>query len=175
MQNISVIWVKDGSFTVIDADMCDELSKFQWKKDRNGYVLWEEFVRKGKNRRHWMHQIVNKTPDNFITDHVNLVTWDNRRVNLRTATHHQNHQNTRKRKGRNTSVFKGVSFVPKTGRWRARAFVNGREIAVYCATEGEAALVYNALAQQHFGEFARLNDVNPEFLVKRGGALPAEN
>ncbi len=46
------------------------------------------------------------------------------------------------------------------GRWRAQIRVNGKSIRRYASSELAAAKAYNALAKQHFGEFARLNCVD---------------
>ena len=162
MQNISVIWLKNGNFTVIDADMFDELNAYKWSQDKDGHVYrYETIPHCGGHITHWMHRVVNRTKKGDFTDHRNLLAWDNRRINLRTCSGAQNRQNAPKRKGNTSSVFKGVNWDKRSNKWRMQIVVNGRQIYGYFDMEGEAALAYNALAQQHFGEFARLNDVKP--------------
>jgi hypothetical protein len=92
--------------------------------------------------------------DDEQVDHENRDKSDNRRHNLRLATHHQNSAN-QDRKGKT----KGVIFTKKTpnssGRWRARIRYHGKLIHLgYHATEAEAAAAYNRAAIELFGEFA---------------------
>lgn len=112
---------------------------------------------KGKIRR--MHRIILDAPDHLHVDHINHQTLDNRRCNIRLCTRSQNLQNMRK-KSEATSKYKGVDWCETRGRWRAQIKFDGKEIHLgYFANEGVAAKVYNKAAQQHFGEFAFLNDV----------------
>ena len=90
------------------------------------------------------------------TDHINGDGLDNRRSNLRRATHGQNMAN----KGRyrnNTSGFKGVSRR-RSGRWFAQIQAQGthRYLGQFDTAE-DAARAYDAAAVEAFGEFARLN------------------
>lgn len=90
------------------------------------------------------------------TDHVNGDGLDNRRSNLRRATHGQNMAN-KVRYRNNTSGFKGVSRR-QNGRWFAQIQCQGNHRHLgYFATAEEAARAYDAAAVEAFGEFARLN------------------
>lgn len=87
-------------------------------------------------------------------DHVNGVKDDNRIENLREATYSQNQFNTPARE--NQSGFRGVRFVPKTSRWAARIFMNGKEIRIGTfATAELASEAYKQRAAELFGSFAR--------------------
>lgn len=90
-----------------------------------------------------------------LVDHINGDGLDDRRVNLRAATHAQNNANVRLRRD-NHSGFKGVADS-RSGRWRAYI---GSSPVLHIGTfdtPEEAARAYDAAAIQHFGEFARLN------------------
>lgn len=92
-------------------------------------------------------------------DHINGNRLDNRKANLRICTHAQNQRNkiARQYDGKGHS-FKGVTFLRKEGRWRARLTVNKKS---YCGgvhkTPEQAARAYDELAKKYHGEFARLN------------------
>jgi hypothetical protein len=103
-----------------------------------------------------LHQLI--VPGCPQVDHVNGNGLDNRRANLRPATHQQNMRNKRTQ-ARSEAGYKGV-FSDGNGRWRARIFCNGQRfnLGSYDTPE-EAALIYNAAAEKHFGEFAYLNVV----------------
>jgi hypothetical protein len=68
------------------------------------------------HRLAWMH-VYGYFPKNQI-DHINRNPNDNRITNLRLATQKQNLENTSKSQ-KNTSGFKGVSWIKKTGKFRA--------------------------------------------------------
>jgi len=83
---------------------------------------------------------------------------DNRRSNLRLATHAQNMRNQRIRKG-GSSRHKGVCFHRKERCWRAQITVNGRQIHIgRYHVEADAADAYDAAAIKHHGQFAQLNN-----------------
>lgn len=82
---------------------------------------------------------------------------NNRRNNLRVATHPQNCKNQRKRVT-NTSGFVGVHWHARLRKYRARITVNYQRISVGCFDSAEeAARARDAKATELHGEFARLN------------------
>ena len=85
-------------------------------------------------------------------DHVNRQRDDNRIENLRPCNHSQNLGNSRAR----VHKYKGVTFCKNTGKWRAQ--LNGH-IGRFETIE-EAALAYNDAALDHYGDFAKLNEVS---------------
>ena len=72
-----------------------------------------------------MHRLVNKTPDEFYTDHINKIKTDNRKCNLRSVTSSRNQFN-RKIAKNNKSGYTGV-YLNK-GRWVARIKKNYKGI-----------------------------------------------
>lgn len=104
--------------------------------------------------------------DKRHVDHINGNTLDNRRINLRFATRHENSRNQRINAGRTrmglpvTSPYKGVSYDKSKRKYRACITINGRNYKLGTfADEVSAAKAYNDSAKLHFGEFAKLNDV----------------
>lgn len=92
---------------------------------------------------------------NYV-DHRNGNGLDNRRANLREATHAQNTRNARRRSD-STTGFKGV-WLHREGVWRATIQAAGRRqhLCVYPTPE-DAARAYDEAARELHGEFARLN------------------
>jgi len=69
----------------------------------------------------------------------------------------QNGRNS-KLKRNNTTGYKGVNHIQKTGRFRAYIAPDRKQIHLGCFdTAMEAARAYNEAASLYFGEFARLN------------------
>ncbi|UCD51621.1 MAG: hypothetical protein JSW27_03125 [Phycisphaerales bacterium] len=72
----------------------------------------------------------------MFCDHINHNGLDNRKANLRPATHMQNVWDRRKFnrrtsggfKSHSRSQYKGVDWANDMKRWRARIRVNGRRI-----------------------------------------------
>lgn len=87
-------------------------------------------------------------------DHINRNKLDNRRANLRKATHAQNICNSRFRSN-NTSGYRGVYFCKQTKRWRAQIRANGRtrQLGRFPTAEA-AARAYDAAARKLHGKFA---------------------
>lgn len=86
-------------------------------------------------------------------DHINRIKSDNRIENLRSCDHSSNQMNTADRKS--NSGYRGVKLVPKTGRWAARIYKDGKEIRIGTfATPEEASCAYRSEAKKIFGGFA---------------------
>lgn len=105
-----------------------------------------------------LHRWLMGEPVGMDIDHINGNGLDNRRANLRVATHSQNMRNQRAQPGR-TSRYKGVNWH---GRWRVRIKTAGRSHHVGCFADEEAAAhAYDNAARTLFGEFAALNFPKP--------------
>lgn len=90
-------------------------------------------------------------------DHVNLNKRDNRRENLRLATHKDNMHNVG-RLPTSTTGFKGVtrSKLCPSRPYRAYIVVNGKQKHLgHYSTPEEAHKAYCEAATKYYGEFAR--------------------
>lgn len=150
----------DGQVALIDDDDAPRVAGPRWYAARRGHV-W--YVQAGVGRTTlYLHRVILNAPPGVTVDHVNHDGLDCRKQNLRLASQTQQNANQCKRAVR-SSRFKGVHRWLDDGRvrWRAGVSVNGVQRRVSCATEIEAALVYNELAREAFGEFAVMNIVEP--------------
>lgn len=92
-------------------------------------------------------------------DHADGNIWNNRIGNLRVATTSQNGANART-SALNTSGYKGVSWDKSRGMWSAFITVDCKHIYLGRFTElSMAAQAYRDAAREHFGEFARYEEV----------------
>lgn len=130
----------------IDKADLDKVLKYRWHI-HNGYA-------RHKSHKHggfFMHTLI--YGDKGV-DHADNNRLNNRKDNLRKATHSQNSSNT-KRVGRNK--YRGVE-ITKYGRYRASVCVERTFIRVgNFMTAEEAAYVYDQLAMQIFGDFSITN------------------
>lgn len=159
---------RDGSvraWAIVDREDAD-LAELVWFLNRYGYA--GRNVRPANtasgNSAQTMHRIIlarsvgRALSRDEQCDHINGDRLDNRRVNLRVATHGQNVVN---RKGRGSSLYLGVKRSGE--KWRAQICPlgsgrNGRQIDLGTFTdESEAARAYDRAAREYHGEYARLN------------------
>lgn len=92
------------------------------------------------------------------TDHINHNRSDNRIENLRAATNRENNFNQSKRRGSTTSLWRGVDWCIRRGRWRARLHAYGSSHHIgYFDCEEDAAMAWNAEALSSYGRFVNLN------------------
>lgn len=153
-----------GLVALVDADVYEWASEFKWYAWRGGNTFYAiRDVRKpdGSRAAERLHRAVLGVTDRLIqVDHINGHGLDNRRVNLRTATHAENQRNRRQQRN-NSSGFRGVYWSKHDRRWRARLRLDGRTHSLgYHDTAEAAALAYDAAARELFGEYATLNFPN---------------
>lgn len=160
--NTRTIQLSQGKETIVDADDYDYLMQWKWCY-AGGYAVRQQTVSDGKVRqRHVkMHRVVNNTPKDMQTDHINLDKLDNRKSNLRTVTSKQNVSN-RGGHANSTSGYKGVWWSTQLGRWTVFAWVEEdgkrkRKSGGVHEDKHEAARAYDKLARELHGEYAYQN------------------
>jgi HNH endonuclease/AP2 domain len=149
----------DGSVSIVDDDDYEKLKDYKWYRSNKGYAYRNHYFDK-KNYIVYMHREIINAPKGLTVDHINGNKLDNRKENLRLATPGQNQYNLRKTKNKTTSKYKGVCWNKQRKGWSAYIRINGKckTIGLF-SDEESAANAYNHYAKQHFGEYARLNDV----------------
>ena len=137
-----LIQLKDGRVAKVSNEDFEEFSRYNWTVSNKGYPM---------SRHRTMHSFISGE----YTDHKNGDTLDNRRENLRPATHAQNMWN-KKVPSNSPTRFKGVH---RKGRgWGSCITKHGERFYLgRFDTPEEAAKAYDAAAMAHYGEFARLN------------------
>lgn len=156
----TIIKLDKGFSAIIDSQDFELVSAYKW------------YARKGKNGNHYatstihkdlhMHRLIlGLTDPNKKVDHINHNGLDNRRSNIRIATHIQNNCNKRAYPNK-TSKFKGVYWNKEKCKWTVQITKPGCK-ATHVGNfklESEAALAYNKKAKEFHGEFACLNEVH---------------
>lgn len=140
------LWRHDTliGFAIVDQEDFEELNKYAWRLDAGRYACSKEGG---------MHRIIAGNPEGQIVDHINGIRIDNRKSNLRVATHALNNMNRRGRKN-----IKGVRIDKRDGKYDAMIMSHGIKYGLgRYETEKEGGLAYDSAARQIHGEFASLN------------------
>jgi hypothetical protein len=153
--NVKEIILTRGLVALVDDADYSWLSRHKWHV--TGQSQRPYATRKGSGgKRIFMHVEIMQPPVGMQVDHINGNQLDNRRENLRLATHQQNMQNKGKREGTTASQYKGIHRRGR--RWYAYIYHNGRRIYLGSdPSEVIAAQLYDAKAIELQGEFACLN------------------
>jgi hypothetical protein len=155
------IKLTQGKYAIVDDEDFDNLNRFKWyaHRKRNSSVFYaagRPIMEDGRRKWTRMHSYLVKSSVGMQTDHRNGNGLDNKRKNLRAATHGENIRNRGKTK-RNTSGFKGVYRIKGSKKWRA-AFYDKKYIHLGCFEDkASAAKAYDNAAKKLHGEFANLN------------------
>jgi hypothetical protein len=154
------IFLSDGKCAIVDQQDFYRTNKLDWivKEDFDSIYAVRFFREPGKRSKlNSMHRFICNPPGGLFIDHINCNGLDNRRKNLRLATHSQNSCNRPKRKN-TTSRFVGVHFSKKSKRWVAQIkYQGGKKWLGYFDNEIDAAQAFDRAAIKYHGEFARLN------------------
>ena len=144
-----------GKFAIVDAEDYGRLSRHKWHACGRKGCCYACRSHNGKTIE--MHREILDAPAGMVCDHRNHNRLDNRRRNLRICTPSQNCQNRRPQPG-GTSRYKGVYWNRDARKWLARIQHRGRLIHIGCYDyEADAAIAYDDMAIELFGEFACLN------------------
>jgi len=144
-----------GFVALVDDEDYEYLNQFNW-----GISAYKYACRAAGKLRILMHREIMCAAQGQIVDHIDGNCLNNQKVNLRLCSHTQNIRNQKRRRD-NSSGFKGVSWDKRLKKWGARIQVNGKPISLgYFSDKKRAAEEYNIAAIQHFGLFAKLNEVS---------------
>lgn len=137
---------------------------FQWLNEFKWFAIncrGTYYARcKHKGRSIGMHRmILGVTDPKILVDHKNGSTLDNQRHNLRPCTIQENCRNKGLR-STNKSGYKGCYRSKDVHGWISQIHVEGRNLFLgVFDTPEEAARAYDLAAVEHYGQFARLNNV----------------
>ena len=155
------ITLSQGMVALVDDEDYETVNRWKWSAKKGRYTYYAMCKKNGRSdgRTIHLHRIILNATEMQEIDHVNGDGLDNRRCNLRFCTNSQNQANKRAQKNC-SSKYKGVSWKKSKKRWLARITVQGKTIYLGSyLSEKNAAFAYNMAAMEHYGDFARLNEV----------------
>ena len=123
----------------------------KWYLNSNGYPATYKF-----GRAKSLHKFLfKKLEKGLVVDHINRDRLDNRLENLRIITQKENSYN-RNKNSNSKNTYKGVKKSGKT--FTACVNKDGKKYEITnIGDEKEAAKIYDAMAEELFGEFAGKN------------------
>jgi hypothetical protein len=155
------IYLGDGEWTIVEPADYYRLGNIKWclgGHERKSYAIGGIRNNMGGVKIVYLHREIMTAPKGRIVDHKNGDSLDNRRANLRIATHAQNSSNKRKTRTKTTSRFIGVSYEKSQNRWAVKIKHKGKSHWIGgFKSEIEAAKARDSAAKKYHGEFARLN------------------
>lgn len=152
LEQVVRIALGNGLFAVVDECDAELVAGHPWRVLRAPRTNYAMFKKDGKVML--LHQLL--LPGSGIVDHADGDGLNNRRSNIRPATHAQNMRNSRARGGK--SQFKGVFATPR-GKWRTCIRHDGETLHLGTYDSEEvAARQYDRAARLLFKEFAKTNE-----------------
>jgi len=155
--------LSQGKVALVDDEDYTYLSQWKWHAHRSAAGIW--YARRAGMTTTvpsgWttalLHNVIMQPTAGYEIDHEDGDGLNNQRSNLRIATHTQNMANKRLTCN-NTSGYKGVSLVRKSGKWKAQINIDGKRTYLGVFDDPVAAArAYDEAATEQFGEFAYLN------------------
>jgi hypothetical protein len=155
------IQLTHGFVALVDDDDFERVNAHKWSVMNHGAAQ----ARIGKDRVQ-MHRFILQVEPGVLVDHINHNRLDNRRCNLRPATHTENRANCIPKAGRQFkgvrdchSISRGVYQTrPRMKRFRAVIRFEGKTYDLGGFPTAEmAAKAYDVKAKECYGEFALLN------------------
>jgi len=143
------------NYTIIDTEDYGKIKNYCWNRNKRGYVYTS--INKNKIHTLFLHRIINNTPEDMRTDHINRNRLDNRKSNLRTCTLLENARNKGISKN-NTSGITGVYYRKSRDMWFARIGINNGGIHLgYFKNKQDAIDARYRAEIKYFGEFAPIH------------------
>jgi len=156
-----------GYATLVSPEDAD-LASFNWHvllgKNTVYGVRHTRLKEGGTKARQYLHRVIlqrilgRPLERGECVDHIDGNGSNNRRENLRLASHAENRRNSRKYDN-NTSGHKGAYWRKRELKWMAQISVSGKDIYLgYFDDIEDAAAAYREAAVKHYGEFANYGD-----------------
>lgn len=165
---MKTIPLTDGRLSKVDDELYEALRIFKWYPAgyKNKYA--NAYVPEQRRTVFMQELVIGKPPTGKQSHHINGDTLDNQRKNLQHVSYKENSRRTGRKtcRSKQTSSYKGVAWIPNSGKWRAAISgdpAKGQKITVvlgYFDNEIAAAECYDDAAFHKYGFGAHFNFLN---------------
>jgi len=153
---IRFIPLTKGKVAIVDAADYDWLSLLTWSTSQKASGVYA--CRHVKRKNIYMHRVITNAPAGKVVDHIDHNGLNNRRCNLRICSAADNSRNSRAKGIGRSSVYKGVSWNKRKGKWSASIKYKRKFYHIgYFDNQIDAAKAYDKMALKLFKKFAYLN------------------
>lgn len=156
---MKLIELTQGFFTKVDDEDYEKFSHFKWYvviDKRNKYKIKARAYRRVMGLNIYLSRQIMNCPKNKQVDHINGITLDNQKENLRICTASENQCNKGKYQN-NTLGYKGIIFDKRDGFFYCRIQVNKKRISLgRFLTARDAGIAYDNATIKYHKEFTYL-------------------
>ena len=150
--------------TIVSEEDYEELSKYKWYKNSDGYAAGNVNKKIVLLHRYIMINILgNNITPKIKVDHIDKNRLNNIRNNLQTATDSENNRN-RVKKENTTSQYIGVMFRKSNNKWQAGISINKKLLYASYNSEHHAGHQYNLWCKEYELKTANLNSISDELV-----------
>lgn len=151
--SIAYVPLTQGYEAVIDADDAIAVGQHNWCAEVRGHTVYA--IRSSSSGNIRLHRWMIGAPIGLVADHIDGDGLNNRRANLRVATHSQNLYNQRTN-SHNASGLKGAFYRPLEKRWQSHIRVAGKTHYLgFFKTPEAAHQAYCEASARFHGAFSR--------------------
>lgn len=154
---------KEGEKFYFDLEDYDLIKDYTWRVNNNGYG--DRIITHYKEQLITMSRLImginqNKETNRTIyVDHINHLSYDNRKINLRIVTNTQNQMN-KIIQSNNTSGVPGVYYKKSDKRWEATISINNQKIYLGSSKDKNKTIKMRKEAEEkYFGEYSYDNSM----------------
>ena len=138
-----------GEIFYFDKEDYDIIKNYYWHRNNLDYMI--SIIDNSEVR---MHRLIMNAKNGYDIDHINHITYDNRKSNLREVAHIQNMWNSKVHKN-NTTGKAGVKYSKQKNKYTATITVNGNRIYLGDYDELEDAIEARKDAEsKYYKEYA---------------------
>ena len=148
-------YTSKGKEFYFDLEDYDKIKDYCWHIDSNGYVLSHD----EHNNQIRLHRIILEVNADMVVDHINHITIDNRKNNLRIVKQSNNCMNHCLSKN-NTSGVSGVTWNKYHNKWDVRIKFGRKSIFIgYYNNFNDAVYARKQAEEKYFGEYSYDNSI----------------
>lgn len=144
-----------SAYAIVSLNKWEYVNKYEWYLGKAGYPLCYKLVKMTLHRFIFTYILGQSPPSELYVDHIDRNKLNNTNQNLRLATPQENSFNKT-----TTSNLKGVKKISENNYTASITKDGIKHEMKNIQTETEAKNCYNMMAEELFGSFAALNNID---------------